>query len=318
MSLAYSIKEQQFFKNLVEKNERGTLSNSILFFCDDEQTAKVSLIMTALLLQYPTFELFDEDSTEFTKILNRSDIDNRFYPKNGEKLLVSDSNEIVSEVFMKPVNFDKKIFVIHNFDVSTTEAQNKLLKVLEEPPKNVYFLLSAKRQDKVLPTIKSRCDKIVISPLADEEVEKYCKDKLACILGNGYLGRTLALEKDENLKSLCDFAVSIFTEMKSSKDVLRFSKNFANFKGREDLILEVLSLCVEDMIKQKCESEALCKLSLYANEIKNVEFEFSIAALCEIEKLISSFREKVDFNANATVLIDNFLLKILEVKYLCK
>ena len=318
MSLAQSIKEQDFFKNLVEKKERGTLSNSILFFCDDEQTAKVSQVLTALMLQYPTFELFDENSVEFAKILNGADIDNRYYQKNNEKLLVSDSNEIVSEVFIKPVNFDKKIFVINNFDVSTTEAQNKLLKVLEEPPKNVYFLLSAKRQDKVLPTIKSRCDKIVISPLSEQEISKYCQNKLACILGNGFLGRTIALDEDDNLKSLCDFAVSIFTEMKSSKDVLNFSKNFANFRGKEDLILEVLSLCVEDMIKQKCESEALCKFSVYEDEIKNVEAEFTIAALCEIEKLISSFREKVDFNANATVLIDNFLLKILEVKYLCK
>ena len=173
MSLAQSIKEQDFFKSLVEKKERGTLSNSILFFCDDEQTAKVSQVLTALMLQYPTFELFDENSVEFAKILNGADIDNRYYPKNNEKLLVSDSNEIVSEVFIKPVNFDKKIFVINNFDVSTTEAQNKLLKVLEEPPKNVYFLLSAKRQDKVLPTIKSRCDKIIISPLSEQEISKY-------------------------------------------------------------------------------------------------------------------------------------------------
>ncbi len=124
----------------------------------------------ALLLEYPTFDLFDEKSAEFLKIENRVDLDIKMYPKNNAKLLVADANEIVSESFIKPVNLPYKIFLINNFDVSTEEAQNKLLKILEEPPKNVYFILSVKNEGKVLPTIKSRCDKIKILPLSQEEI----------------------------------------------------------------------------------------------------------------------------------------------------
>ena len=71
------------------------------------------------------------------------DIDIKVYPKNNEKLLVADSNEIVAESFIKAVNLPYKVFIINNVDASTEEAQNKLLKILEEPPENVYFLLGA-------------------------------------------------------------------------------------------------------------------------------------------------------------------------------
>ena len=156
MNLTETIKEQEFFQNLIEKKKTNTLSNSILFFCEDKYTAQSVLILTALLLQYPTFDMFNEKSAEYIKIEKGVDLDVKVHPKNAEKLLVADSNEIVSEAYVKPVNMPNKIFVINNFDVSTEEAQNKLLKILEEPPKNVYFLISAMSEEKVLPTIKSR------------------------------------------------------------------------------------------------------------------------------------------------------------------
>ena len=318
MDLTEIIKNQDFFKNFINEKQKNTMSSALLFFCDDEVTASKVLVLTALLLEYPTFEMFNEQSAEFVKIEKNVDLDVKVYPKNNEKLLVSDSNEIVAEAYVKPVNLPNKIFIIKNFDVSTEEAQNKLLKILEEPPKNVYFLLHAKSEDRVLPTIKSRCDKIKINPLDEKTIEKFSQNTLANILGGGYVGRTIALSKNEDLKKIVEFAVSLFTELKTSKQVIKFSKTFLELKDNLNLILEVMSFCIEDIIKIKCESENLCKLKPYKEDLKDVEPEFSVEALCEISKLISSLREKVEFNANLTVAVDNFLLKILEVKYLCK
>lgn len=318
MDLTEIIKNQDFFKNLINEKQKNTMSSALLFFCDDEVTASKVLVLTALLLEYPTFEMFNEQSAEFVKIEKNVDLDVKVYPKNNEKLLVSDSNEIVAEAYVKPVNLPNKIFIIKNFDVSTEEAQNKLLKILEEPPKNVYFLLHAKSEDRVLPTIKSRCDKIKINPLDEKTIEKFSQNTLANILGGGLVGRTVALSKNEDLKKIVEFAVSLFTELKTSKQVIKFSKTFLELKDNLNLILEVMSFCIEDIIKIKCESENLCKLKPYKDDLKDVEPEFSVEALCEITKLISSLREKVEFNANLTVAVDNFLLKILEVKYLCK
>ncbi len=318
MSITEIIKNQSFFKDIVEKKENGLLSNAILFFCEDDQTSQNVLVLTSLMLEYRIFDLFDEKSAEFQRILSGIDLDIKTYPKNKEKLLVSDSNEIVAEAYIKPVNLPFKIFVINNIDVSTDEAQNKLLKVLEEPPKNVYFLISAKSEERVLATIKSRCDKIKINPMTDEQISAICQNSLAVALGGGYVGKTLKLNAKENLREVADFGVSLFTQLKSSKQVIKYSKQFLGYKDDLKLILQIMSLCIEDIIKFKCEGENLCKLKLYSEELKDVEPEFSIEALCEISKLITKLIEKIEFNANLTVAIDNFLLKMLEVKFLCK
>lgn len=318
MEFTEIIKNQQFFKDLIEKKEQNALSNSIMFFCEDSLTSDKVLILTALLLEYPTFDLFNDKSAEFLRVENRADIDIKVYPKNGEKLLVSDANEIVSECFIKAVNLPYKIFVIKNFDVSTEEAQNKLLKVLEEPPKNVYFLISAKQADRVLPTIKSRCDKITIEKLPLSEIEKVCKNPLACMLCEGYVGRAEELSKNSNLNEIVDFAVSLVCDLKNSAQVLRFSKHFQELKGDIDLILKIYSFCLEDMLKIKTEIKDYCLMKMFLPKIESVESEFSVQAICEILNLITFFRKKLEFNANLSVAIDNLLLKILEVKYICK
>ena len=314
MEIAEIIKNQNFFKKLEEK----TLSNSLLFYCEDDKTSEVTLILTALMLNYKTYALMNENSAEYKRVLNGADLDIKIYPKNKEKLLVSDSNEIVDEVFIKPTNKENKVFIIENIDLSTTEAQNKLLKVLEEPPKNVYFLISAKQADRVLPTIKSRCDKITIEKLSLGEIEKVCKNPLACMLCEGYVGRAEELSKNSNLNEIVDFAVSLVCDLKNSAQVLRFSKHFQELKGDIDLILKIYSFCLEDMLKIKTEIKDYCLMKMFLPKIESVESEFSVQAICEILNLIRFFRKKLEFNANLSVAIDNLLLKILEVKYICK
>ena len=314
MEIAEIIKNQNFFKKLEEK----TLSNSLLFYCEDDKTSEVTLILTALMLNYKTYALMNENSAEYKRVFNGADLDIKIYPKNKEKLLVSDSNEIVDEVFIKPTNKENKVFIIENIDLSTTEAQNKLLKVLEEPPKNVYFLISAKQADRVLPTIKSRCDKITIEKLSLGEIEKVCKNPLACMLCEGYVGRADELSKNSNLNEIVDFAVSLVCDLKNSAQVLRFSKRFQELKGDIDLILKIYSFCLEDMLKIKTEIKDYCLMKMFLPKIESVESEFSVQAICEILNLITFFRKKLEFNANLSVAIDNLLLKILEVKYICK
>ncbi len=318
MSLAEIIKNQNFFKKLEEKKQSGMFLSATMFFCEDEKTSELLLILTALMLNYKVYQLFDENSAEFQRVLKDADLDIKVYPKNKEKLLVSDANEIVEETFVKPVNLDNKIFIINNIDQSTEQAQNKLLKVLEEPPKNVYFLISCSAEDKVLPTIKSRCDKITVEKLDASELEKVCHNPLAVALAEGYVGKALYLASKKNLSEIVDFAISLISEMKNSGQVLRFSKSFLDFSDEIELILRAYATGLEDIIKIKTEKENLCLLKEYLPVLKSVENEFSVMAICEIEKLIERFMEKMRFNANLSVTIDNFLLNVLEVKYLCK
>lgn len=95
-----------------------------------------------------------------------------FLPAEGEKLSVDDCEKIVEESLLAPVEGPQKLFVLDRFSSASALVQNKLLKILEEPPKGVYFLLGAEAEFSVLPTVLSRTVKFVVPPFAEEEVER--------------------------------------------------------------------------------------------------------------------------------------------------
>ncbi len=81
---------------------------------------------------------------------------------------IGDIRNFQSQIFLKPSQGKEKGVVINAANGITTEAQNSLLKVLEEPPANTYILIIALSKDSFLPTILSRCKVIELS---DNEVK---------------------------------------------------------------------------------------------------------------------------------------------------
>ncbi len=92
-------------------------------------------------------------------------------PGEGAKLTAELCGRILDESALLPVESDKKLFVLDNFHTAPALVQNKLLKLLEEPPDRVYFLLGAANEHAVLPTVRSRAQKELVPPFAEEEIE---------------------------------------------------------------------------------------------------------------------------------------------------
>ena len=78
------------------------------------------------------------------KIEHGNMVDLCVYPKDDKNLMVEDINNIVTDCYITPVENHFKIYILKNFDLCTVQAQNKILKTLEEPPKNVIFILFTK------------------------------------------------------------------------------------------------------------------------------------------------------------------------------
>lgn len=77
------------------------------------------------------------------------------------------------DMFLSSTESDYKFYIIDDAECMTTEAQNALLKVLEEPPSSVVIVILAKECDKILTTIKSRAQYIAMSRFDEGELEKY-------------------------------------------------------------------------------------------------------------------------------------------------
>lgn len=94
-----------------------------------------------------------------------------FYPAEGEKYTADGAGELIDESILLPVEGTKKLFVLDAFHTAAPLVQNKLLKVLEEPPAGVFFLLGATADHAVLPTVLSRAKKLACIPFSEEAIE---------------------------------------------------------------------------------------------------------------------------------------------------
>lgn len=106
-------------------------------------------------------------------------------------------------LFLKPYKSSEKMIIIQNAELLTTEAQNAMLKILEEPPQFVFIFLCTTSEDVFLSTILSRCKVVKLAQKDKEEVEKLdpkILEQQIDILENGTLNQKLALAETLALK----------------------------------------------------------------------------------------------------------------------
>lgn len=318
MNIVDIIKSTKDFQMLCEEIKKQNISKSILLYSKDKFYADMFSKMLAILL------LNDGEFCEnenYVKVMANSHPDVKTYPQK-DKLLVADSEEIVMESYIKPIFSDKKIFIIRNIDNSMESAQNKLLKVLEEPPQNVYFIITCFNPNLLLPTIKSRCNKIELAKIDKNLIMEAIKDNdnksLITAISDGHLGRAIELAKNNEINQIFELALSIVTKMKSSKMVLSFSNKINNFKDDLTLLIEIFCMILEDMLFIKTVRYDYLKFKEYRKDLEEVIDEYSVKAICEIQNNVNKALKEISYNGNIVLIIENLLLNILEVKYICR
>ncbi len=118
---------------------------------------------------------------EFSKMLLEAETENNpdftCVEPEGNVIKINQIREMQAKVQEKPIKCEHKVYVINDADKMTTEAQNCLLKTLEEPPKFVTIILIGANESAFLNTIKSRCMTIRFESIKDEEIKKFLEEK---------------------------------------------------------------------------------------------------------------------------------------------
>ena len=306
------------FKSLQEEIKAKKNAKTVLLIAkDDEYAFEFARHLSCLLFNDGEWE----ENEHFVKVMASSHPDLKIYPTKNQ-LLVADSEEIVFESSIRPIFADKKVFIIRNIEKSMEASQNKLLKTLEEPSKDAYFILTTTNANLVLPTIKSRCSKRELSKLDNKIISSYvasCENvEIVTALSDGLVGKAQKLSKIKNLKTLFEGVFDCVARLSSSKEVLSFSKKLAPFKDDFNLFVEILSMLMEELIFLRAGTSDLLRLPHYKDRLELVKKDYSFEAIAEIQKLISQAVKEMSFNCNFTLVVENLLLNILEVKYLCK
>lgn len=118
--------------------------------------------------------------------------------ESEESLGINDVRNMQKKLFLKPLKSPQKAIIVKDAHTTTIEAQNALLKVLEEPPVNTIVILTAATENAFLPTILSRCKRIVLdTPSGDlsEEEQRIYTDMLV-FLQQASISEKLKLAQD--------------------------------------------------------------------------------------------------------------------------
>jgi DNA polymerase-3 subunit delta' len=129
--------------------------------------------------------------------------------ENGA-ILVEQVRAIRREASLSPMEGRWRVYILCNVEFANESAANALLKTLEEPPSHVLFLLTASSEELVMPTIVSRCQKVLLHPQPREVIEEALRSRwgvgeeaarLLARLSQGRPGRALAMVSSSELQA---------------------------------------------------------------------------------------------------------------------
>lgn len=213
---------------------------------------------------------------------------------DGNNIKIEQIRELQKRITEKPIISTKKVYIIDRADTMTKEAQNCLLKTLEEPPEFATIILLGENVNAFLLTIKSRCMILNFNPIEDEEIKKYLQEnyqmnnitKAELDLFQGSIGKAIALkDKLEQYESLEKFVENL---------------------ERKDLIDNVK--LVETLYKDK---EEIIEMLEYINILllKKAREDYRYTKCVQI---VEETKKRIKQNANYDMCIDNMIFNIWE------
>ena len=259
------------------------------------------------------------------KVIDENALDVLWFGKD-KPVVVGDSENIVQDSYVVPYEFKNKYFILCNFDSATTQAQNKLLKIIEEPQNFDKYVILVSNLDSILATIKSRCQIFdlprfstdELKSIFDYEIGNAKKINFGAEFASGNLSKLNIIYNDADFEEIYSLCVKLLTNLKSSANVLEFSYQILKYKEKIEMFLEILSSLYADILKVKEGHGELIENSSQINMFSVLANSFNTQAIIKIVKEIQKVKQKLKFNANVSSIVDNLLLKILEINYICK
>ena len=249
----------------------------------------------------------------------------KYYPSSSS-FGVDDVRNIINEVSKKPYEGDKKVLILYKCDKLTTQAQNALLKTIEEPPKGVYLILLSDSLETILDTIKSRCQIYKLTPLTKEEILIYIKDKYtnltsedekaALAYSAGIPGKVDRFIDDKNLKNLRDICIELFEDILKREQglVLKYGELLKNLKDDKIELLNILLSYIRDIMifKELNNSELIVNFDK-VDKIKDISRGMSYKKLNNMLEYITEARINLNSNTNYSMTISVLLMGFAEV-----
>lgn len=214
--------------------------------------------------------------------------------KDENSIKIDTIRQIQKRVQELPIVSNRKVYIIDDSEYMTKDAQNCLLKTLEEPPEFVTIILIVSNENMILNTIKSRCLKINFNNISNEELKRYIDTNLniqeftnnMIQAAEGSIGKVIDIYENKEIYKELD---NIFNNIESYSLTEVISKLDVIYKSKEkvDEILEYLNTIFITKAKKNMK---------YIDYIKYVE----------------EAKKNIHLNCNYDMCIDNLVFKIFK------
>jgi DNA polymerase-3 subunit delta' len=235
---------------------------------------------------------------------------------------VDDIREQVNrDVHIKPYVFDYKVYIIHEADQMTIQAQNALLKTIEDPPSYVRFMLLASQNHTFLPTILSRCVVIKLKPQSQKVITTYLETvlgvpdyqaQLYSAFARGNIGRAINLKHSEAFQEMREEMIGVMENIskKQKVDVLDQVEVFEKYKEEKNDFLDLLLTWLRDLLVLKSVSDHhnlihMDKKNQLLKQVPHVSYNRISMLIDGIERIQKYDRLHINYTLSVEVMLIN-------------
>ena len=232
--------------------------------------------------------------------------------------------QINTDIAIKPYSSPRKIYMIQEGEKMTAQAQNALLKTLEEPPAYAVILFLTTNMDALLPTILSRCVVLNMKPVRDDLVKKYLMEELqipdykanVCVaFARGNLGKARQLASSEEFDHIKEEAVSMLKYVQDMEinEMLAAIKKIQEYKFDVEDYLDILAIWYRDVLLFKATNDA--NHLIFKEEIQYIKKcadRCAYEGIEDILKALDKAKSRLKANVNFELTMELLLMAMKE------
>ena len=232
--------------------------------------------------------------------------------------------QLIEDVMIKPYCSSYKIYIIDEAEKLTLQAQNALLKTIEEPPAYAVILLLTSNMETFLPTITSRCVKLNLRPVQESMVKDYLMEKMHlpdyqaqmdAAFSQGNIGKARQMAESDEFNLMTEQALRILKKSNELElyEMVEMIKELSAEKQNIDEYLDLFAMWFRDVLFFKATKEVdglMFKDQL--NHIKERARKSSYEGIEKIIDAIGTAKERLHANVNFDLVMELLFLTIRE------
>ncbi|MCH5248678.1 MAG: DNA polymerase III subunit delta [Lachnospiraceae bacterium] len=232
--------------------------------------------------------------------------------------------QINNDIVIKPYSSPRKIYIINEGEKMTVQAQNALLKTLEEPPEYAVILVLTSNVDTLLPTVLSRCVVLNMKPVPDNKVKKFLMEELEipdykaniCVaFARGNIGKAKMLATSEEFDKVKEEAITLVKYINDMdlSEIVKAIKKISEYKFDVTDYLDILSVWYRDVLLFKATKDA--NSLIFKDEIQYIRKTADRSTYEGIEAIVKALQQakrRLEANVNFDLTMELLLLTIQE------